>query len=118
MAEGTGERIGHAPIAVVGDERSILGFRPFGVDVHIAHQRPGDESLGEWFDSIVRRGYRLILVTETVAAGVRARIDELWMRDFPVILTIRGMGESKRMAFEHLRGLIIKAVGTDLFKEQ
>jgi hypothetical protein len=34
-----------------------------------------------------------------------------------VVLTIRGVGESSRVAFERLRRLVIKAVGTDLFQE-
>ncbi len=103
-------------IAVLGDERNILGFKPFGVDVYLSHE--SSQSLDDWFRDIVKKNYRLILITETVARRLKGRIDELWARDFPVILTIGGVGETSRMAFEHLRSLVIKAVGTDLFKEK
>jgi vacuolar-type H+-ATPase subunit F/Vma7 len=103
-------------IAVLGEERNILGFKPFGVDVYLSHE--SNLSLEEWFREIVKKKYRLILITETVANKLKAQIDELWERDFPVILTIGGVGKTSRMAFERLRSLVIKAVGTDLFKEK
>jgi vacuolar-type H+-ATPase subunit F/Vma7 len=116
-----------ADIAVLGDERSILGFKPFGVDVHfyVKGSGPGAESadsksaesMEEWFKGIVRMDYKLILVTETVAEKLKEQIDALWYKELPVVLTIRGVGESSRVAFERLRRLVIKAVGTDLFQE-
>jgi small neutral amino acid transporter SnatA (MarC family) len=48
---------------------------------------------------------------------LKEQIDALWEKDLPVVLTIRGLGETSRVAFERLRGLVIKAIGTDLFKE-
>jgi vacuolar-type H+-ATPase subunit F/Vma7 len=123
-----------ADIAVLGDERSILGFKPFGVDVHFFAEGSGSNagsyvsstgssagssagSIEDWFKGIVRMNYKLILVTETVAEKLKEQIDALWFKDLPVVLTIRGVGESSRVAFERLRRLVIKAVGTDLFQE-
>jgi len=104
-----------ASIAVVGDTRNILGFKPFGVDVYLSYE--SSEGVEEWFRSIVKKKYKLILITETVAGSVQEQVDALWKKDFPVVLTIRGLGEIKGLAFERLRGLVIKAIGTDLFKE-
>ena len=104
-----------ADIAVLGEERSILGFRPFGVDVYF--YEGGGESADEWFKGIVKKEYKLILVTENTAAKLKEQIDALWFREVPVVLTIRGVGESSRVSFERLRRLVIKAVGTDLFQE-
>jgi vacuolar-type H+-ATPase subunit F/Vma7 len=114
-----------ADIAVLGDERSILGFKPFGVDVHFYAKGSGSgaesadtmDSMEEWFKGIVRKGYKLILVTEAVAEKLKEQIDALWFKELPVVLTIRGVGESSRVSFERLRRLVIKAVGTDLFQE-
>jgi vacuolar-type H+-ATPase subunit F/Vma7 len=105
-----------ANIAVVGEERNVLGFKPFGVDVHLTHET--DEQLEEWFRSIVRKDYKLILITETVAVKLKEQIQDLWEKDFPVVLTISGIGETSSAAFDRLRSLVIKAVGTDLLKEQ
>ena len=102
-------------IAVLGEERNILGFKPFGVDIYLSHE--SSESMQDWFKSILKREYRLILITETVAERLKEQIDELWEKDFPVILTISGLGKKTGFAFEHLRSLVIKAIGTDLFKE-
>ena len=121
-----------ADIAVLGDERSILGFKPFGVDVHFYSEGSGSiagsearsiagssegSSIEDWFKGIVRMDYKLILVTESIAGKLKEQIDALWFKELPVVLTIRGVGESSRVAFERLRRLVIKAVGTDLFQE-
>jgi V/A-type H+-transporting ATPase subunit F len=103
-------------IAVVGDERNILGFRPFGVDVHFYVRNSGD--LEEWFRDIVRQGYTLIIVTESIAEILKSQIEALWEKQLPVVLTIRGLAESKGFASDRLRRLVIKAIGTDLFKEE
>lgn len=116
-------------IAVIGEERNILGFKPFGVDVYLAGERPQGQGLEEWFSAIVNRKYSLIMITEPVAEQVREQLDSLWERDFPVVLTIQGAGPTggfapegagpaKGLAFQRLRKLVIKAIGTDLFKEE
>ena len=104
-----------ANIAVVGEERNVIGFRPFGVDVYLSHE--SGEDIEDWFRSIVRKEYKLILITETVAVKLKEQIQALWVKDFPVVLTISGLGETSSAAFDRLRGLVIKAVGTDLLKE-
>jgi V/A-type H+-transporting ATPase subunit F len=103
-------------IAVVGDERNILGFRPFGVDVYFYGQDSGDPD--EWFRDIVKQGYKLIIVTESITEMLKAQIEALWEKQLPVVLTIRGLAESRGLASERLRRLVIKAIGTDLFKEE
>ena len=101
-------------IAVLGEERNILGFRPFGVDVYFYHE---DEEIDAWFNSIVKKDYKLIIITENIAVKVKEQIDVLWEKELPVVLTISGLGETSRAAYERLRSLVIKAIGTDLFKE-
>jgi V/A-type H+-transporting ATPase subunit F len=105
-----------ASIAVLGEERNILGFKPFGIDIYFYHDN--DTQIDEWFREVVRKDYKLILVTDTVAVKLKELIDQLWERELPVVLTISGLGTTSRLAFEHLRRLVIKAVGTDLFKEE
>jgi V/A-type H+-transporting ATPase subunit F len=104
-----------ASIAVLGAERNILGFQPFGVDVYFYHE--GDENMDEWFRQITKKDYKLILITESIAGQLQEQIDALWEKELPIVLTIRGLGETTRIAFERLRRLVIKAIGTDLFKE-
>lgn len=104
-----------ASIAVLGEERNILGFRPFGVDIYFYYK--GNENIEEWFNAVVKKEYKLIIITEEIAVKLKEQISALWEKDLPVVLTIRGLGETSRIAFERLRGLVIKAIGTDLFKE-
>jgi len=104
-----------ANIAVVGEERNVMGFKPFGVDVYLAHEVA--EDLEEWFRSVLKKEYKLILITETVAKKLHEQIQALWEKDFPVVLTISGLGETTSGAFDRLRSLVIKAIGTDLLKE-
>jgi vacuolar-type H+-ATPase subunit F/Vma7 len=105
-----------ASIAVLGEERNILGFKPFGIDIYFYQNK--STPIDEWFRGVVRKDYKLILITDTVAMQLREQIDQLWERELPVVLTISGLGTTSRLAFEHLRRLVIKAVGTDLFKEE
>jgi len=49
---------------------------------------------------------------------LKAQIEDLWEKQLPVVLTIRGLSESKGLAYDRLRRLVIKAIGTDLFKEE
>jgi len=102
-------------IAVLGEDRNITGFKPFGVDVYLYEGR--DETISDWFRDIIKKDYKLILVTESISMKLKEQIDALWMKELPVVLTIRGMGETSRIAFGRLRRLVIKAVGTDLFQE-
>jgi len=102
-------------IAVLGEDRNISGFKPFGVDVYLFEGK--GETISEWFKEILKKDYKLILVTEGVSVKLKEQIDALWMKELPIVLTIRGMGETSRIAFERLRRLVIKAVGTDLFQE-
>ena len=105
-----------ASIAVLGEERNILGFKPFGVDVHFYTQAMG--GIDDWFKDILKKEYKLIIITESVAERLKEQIDALWEKELPVVLTVRGLGESTGAAFLRLRRLVIKAVGTDLFKER
>ena len=102
-------------IAVLGEERNILGFRPFGVDVYFYNE--DDEKIDTWFNSVVKKDYKLIISTENIAVKVQEQIDVMWEKELPVVLTIRGLGETSRVSYERLRSLVIKAIGTDLFKE-
>jgi V/A-type H+-transporting ATPase subunit F len=102
-------------IAVLGEERNILGFRPFGVDVYFYHD--DNKEIDAWFNSIIKKEYKLIIITENIAVKVKEQIDVLWEKELPVVLTISGLGETSRAAYERLRSLVIKAIGTDLFKE-
>ena len=104
-----------ASIAVLGEERNILGFEPFGADVHFFSE--GDGEIDDWFKTIVKKEYKLIIITETVAVKLKQQIDALWEKELPVVLTIRRLGESTGIASERLRRLVIKAIGADLFKE-
>ena len=72
---------------------------------------------GLFFKNIAKKGYRLIIITESIAVMLRQEIDALWEKELPVVLTVRGLGETTGIASERLRKLVIKAIGTDLFEE-
>ena len=106
-----------ASIAVIGEERHIYGFKPFGVDVYFADTSLSNEELEELFRNILKRKYTLIMITEGVARKIQKQVDALWEKELPVVLTIRSLQITSRMAFERLRGLVVKAIGTDFLKE-
>ncbi len=54
---------------------------------------------------------------EDEVAELKEQIQALWEKDFPVVLSISGLGETSSAAFDRLRSLVIKAVGADLLKE-
>jgi len=102
-------------IAVLGEKRNILGFKPFGVDVYFYTE--GNINIEELFKSIIKKKYKLILISESIAPKLKDQIEEIRKKELPVVLTIRGMGEKTSLAFEHLRSLVMKAIGIDIFKE-
>ncbi|MFW6138274.1 MAG: V-type ATP synthase subunit F [Spirochaetota bacterium] len=103
-----------ASIAVVGKNRTLLGFKPYGVDVYFYQEK---EDISEWFSSIVKKGYTLIMVSEAVADELSQEIDQLWQKELPVILTIKGLKGPTGTSFDRLRKLVIRAIGTDIFRE-
>ncbi|MBU4449761.1 MAG: hypothetical protein KKE35_00520, partial [Actinobacteria bacterium] len=71
----------------------------------------------EQLEKLVREGYAVIFITETVAVQMDALIKKYMNKTLPSIVIIPGLGEKQNYAVDLLRQAIVKATGVDLFIE-
>ncbi len=107
-------------IAVIGNTDSIEYFRLLGCETY---ETRGGVLTQEQFDEVVKRRFKIILVTEEVFHQYRDLIRRRTLRMFPVVSIIpdvRGAVWTKEgprpggVAFEELRTAVVKAVGQDI----
>ena len=66
---------------------------------------------------IVKEGYGIIFMTETIAAELDSTIKYYSNRITPSIVVVPGLGKRNNYAVNQLRTAIIKAVGADVMAE-
>lgn len=107
-------------IAVIGHSDSIEYFRALGCQVYETKE---GELTEEQFLEVVRRRFKIILVTEEVFHKYKDNIRRRTQRTFPVVSIIPEMRgavwredvpESEGVAFEELRAAVVRAVGQDI----
>ncbi|MDD5659405.1 MAG: V-type ATP synthase subunit F [Actinomycetota bacterium] len=101
-----------AKIAAFGEKDIMLIFKAIGIEVYPASK---NLKLEEQLEKLVREGYAVIFVTETVAIQINSVIKKYMNKTLPSILIIPGLGEKQNYAVEILRQAIVKAMGVDLF---
>lgn len=107
-------------IAVIGHSDSIEYFRVLGCETY---ETKGGVLTQEQFDEVVRRRFKIILVTEEVFHEYRDIIRRRTLRMFPVVTIIpdiRGAAWTKDgpassgVALEEVRMAVVKAIGQDI----
>jgi vacuolar-type H+-ATPase subunit F/Vma7 len=107
-------------IAVIGNSDSIEYFRLLGCETY---ETRGGVLTQEQFDEVVKRRFKIILVTEEVFHRYKDRIRLRTLRMFPVVSVIpdvRGAVWTNQgprpggVAFEEIRAAVVKAVGQDI----
>jgi len=104
-----------AKIAAFGESDIMLIFKAIGADVYpvddVSDIRDAEER------KLVREGYGIIFMTETIASGLDSAIKYYSNRITPSIVVIPGLGKRNNYAVNQLRTAIIKAVGADVMAE-
>ncbi len=107
-------------IAVIGHSDSIEYFRVLGCETY---ETKDGVLTQEQFDEVVRRRFKIILVTEEVFHEYRDIIRRRTLRMFPVVTIIpdiRGAARTKDgpassgVALEEVRMAVVKAIGQDI----
>jgi len=107
-------------IAVIGNSDSIEYFRILGCETY--ETREGALSQ-EQFDEVIKRRFKILLVTEEVFHQYKKLIRRRTLRMFPVVTIIpdlRGAVWTKEgpvssgVAYEEIRLAVVKAVGQDI----
>ncbi len=107
-------------IAVIGHSDSIEYFRVLGCETY---ETKDGVLTQEQFDEVVKRRFKIILVTEEVFHEYRDIIRRRTLRMFPVVTIIpdiRGAAWTKDgpassgVALEEVRMAVVKAIGQDI----
>ncbi len=103
-----------AKIAAIGDVISVMPFKAFGVDTY---SYKAEEMNDEVLETIVSKGYRVIYITEKLAAKVLEKIDEYDINPAVSITLIPDSKGSIGLSSRKLRDIIIRAIGADTLTE-
>jgi len=107
-------------IAVIGNSDSIEYFRVLGCETY---ETKDGVLTQEMFDEVVKRRFKIILVTEEVFHEYREIIRRRTLRMFPVVAIIPDVRSAVRtkdgpvsggVAFEEIRMAVVKAIGQDI----
>lgn len=105
-------------IAAFGENDIMLIFKAVGIDVFPVTAGIEETSEAEKkLKQLVREGYGIIFMTETIALKLDQLIKEYADEILPSIVVIPGLGERNNYAVRNLRRAIIKAVGADIMAE-
>ena len=106
-----------AKIAAFGESDIMLIFKAIGADVYPVDDLSNIQDAEDKLKGIVKEGYGIIFMTETIAARLDSTIKYYSTRITPSIVVIPGLGQRNNYAVKQLRTAIIKAVGADVMAE-
>lgn len=106
-----------AKIAAFGESDIMLIFKAIGADVYPVEGMTDTAEAENRLKAIIREGYGIIFMTETIAAELDSTIRYYSNRITPSIVVIPGLGKRNNYAVNQLRTAIIKAVGADVMAE-
>jgi V/A-type H+-transporting ATPase subunit F len=102
-------------VAMVGEQTSVVGFRPIGIDTF---EVPGPADAAAVWERLEIDEYAVIFITEPVYEVLKGELEPLRLLSLPVITVIPAVTGSKKVGGEELRALVERAVGTDvMFRE-
>lgn len=107
-----------AKIAAFGESDIMLIFKAIGAEVYPVDSSAGTGDMEAKLKKIIKEGYGIIFMTETIAAGLDSTIKYYSNQVTPSIVVIPGLGRRNNYAVNQLRAAIIKAVGADMMAEE
>jgi V/A-type H+-transporting ATPase subunit F len=106
-------------IAAFGESDIMLIFKAAGIEVFpVEVGAGGTAEIEKKLSELVKEGYGIIFVTETIALKLDRLIRGYAERMTPSIVVIPGLGKRNDYAVRRLRRAIIKAVGVDIMSEK
>lgn len=100
-----------APIAMIGDRDSILGFKALGVVIFpVASEAESVEVLKR----LVKEEYKVVFITEQMAPSPEEVLNIIGDRTFPVVTMVPSNRGSTGLAMKRLQMLVRKAAGADI----
>lgn len=104
-------------IAAFGESDIMLIFKAIGADVFPVENLEDTKDAENILNKIVKEGYGIIFMTETVAVRLDSIIKYYSNKITPSIVVIPGLGKRNNYAVNQLRTAIIRAVGADVMAE-
>ena len=104
-------------IAAFGESDIMLIFKAIGANIYPVDSLSDMQDAEDRLKKIVKEGYGIIFMTETIAAKLDSTIKYYSNRITPSIVVIPGLGRRNNYAVNQLRTAIIKAVGADVMAE-
>ncbi len=104
-------------IAAFGESDVMLIFKTIGADVYPVEDLGDTKDAENRLKTIVKEGYGIIFMTETLAAQMDSIIKYYSSHITPSIVVIPGLGKRNNYAVNQLRSAIIRAVGADVMAE-
>ncbi|WP_054875393.1 V-type ATP synthase subunit F [Oxobacter pfennigii] len=102
-------------IGVVGERDSIIAFLALGLDVKAVENKDDAEKT---VDTMARKGYGLIFITETVAKDISETIERYKKQMLPAIILIPGTQGSLGIGLASVKDNVEKAVGVDILSKK
>lgn len=100
-------------IFVIGDENTILGFSLIGIKGKIVDSVKEARSALE--EAVNREDTKIILITDQWAGQMREKVDEMKMKNEPLVMDIPGPSKAEEKG-RSLRALVEEAVGFKISK--
>jgi V/A-type H+-transporting ATPase subunit F len=99
-------------IAVLGDRESVLGFKALGLEVYPATPV---EARRVFLDLLEKKDrYAVIYITEELAEGLEAEIDELKDELIPAVIPIPSRSGRTGLGMRALAKAVERAVGANI----
>lgn len=100
-------------IAILGSERSILGFKALGVQAFSVKTQEDFEKVK---NNIEKDNYAVVFVTSKVAERFSKDLQDFYERSLPAVLIVPGSEKESKKGWEQLKRIIEKAAGTSIIE--
>lgn len=95
----------------MGDYDSICAFKVLGIDPYAVSNAAEAESM---LQSLIRKEYPIIFITENFAAQLTAVLDEYRTKPLPAIIPIPSVNGSTGFGIGYVKKAVEQAVGSDI----
>ncbi len=97
-------------MAIIGDGDSVLVFTAVGVDAYgVTNGHDAETILKK-----IGKDYRIIFITDVVAAQIEETVKKYSALPYPIILTVPSKEGSNGYGMKNLKNITEKALGVDL----
>ncbi len=103
-------------IAVIGDRESVLGFQALGLEVYPASREEARRVFLGLLEKKER--YAVIYITEELAEGLAAEIDELKDELIPAVIPVPSKSGRTGFGMSALTKAVERAVGANIFESE